>query len=240
MSPSKKLVREMILVSGLTGLILGDYIKRVLGLADAAIANPSIAPLLDPTPIAIKARADAITAKVEERTAMEDALKAHTISINLEKSELTNLINNSWAPQAQKACDGDAEKAGKLAWYIKGVITGKAAVVVGMAKASFPIINYVTNKLHLEHEVSIINNLTGKVAVPKDALRTEVYQQIGGIEPPTDIKFMSHLGSAISGKYINNFDIADLNKTVYYIVVYIGRKTNKAMIQSPVFSAVIS
>ena len=236
----KKLIKELILISGLTGLNIEDYVKRVLALTQAATDNPLIAPDLDPTPLIITGKANAITAMVTNRTALYTAYKAQTVSINLAKTDLTNLMNNSWAPQAQVAIKGDADLAAKLAWLIKGVVTGKAPVVVGMAADSHPIVNYVDNSNHLEHNISIINNVSGKVAVPKDAARTEVYQQIGGLTPPDDIKNMSHLGTAKTGKYKNTFDIADLNKLVYYIVVYIDKKTQKALIQSPVFSATIS
>jgi hypothetical protein len=235
-----KLIKELILVSGLARKKLGDFILRVFVLTKAATDNPLIAPDLDPTPLIMTGKATSLDTMVKERAVLEEALAAKTVKINELKAEITNDINNSWAPEAQKAVAGDIEKATLLAWHIKGVITGESKVVVGMAADSHPVINYIDNTNHLEHKVSIVNNITGNVAVPKDASRTEVYMQIGGTTPPDDISKMNHIGPARIGKLINTFDIADLGKIVYYMVVYINRKTQKPMIQSPVFSATIS
>jgi len=236
----KKLVKDLILVSGLTKLNLAAFVKRVLGLADAAIANPLIAPDLDPTPLEITAKANAITKAEEVKTAMKLAVIAQTKTIDNLKSELKNLINNNWAHQAQTACAGDAEKATDLGWFIKGIVTGKAPVVVGMAADSHPIITGIDNRVHLVQTVKIINSASGLFGVPKDADRLDVYQQIGGLTPPNDIKKMVNVGSATRGKFSCNFDIADLDAPVYYIAVYIDKKTKQPLEISPVMSAVVS
>jgi len=236
----KKLTKELILISGLTGLTLDEFVKRVLELARAAKDNPLIAPDLDPVPADIMTKANVVSTLIGNRTTLAASVKAITVEISAGKSELLNLMNNSWAPQAQLAVNGNVKDAKTLAWLIKGLYTGEAPVVVGMAADSHPVVNYVNNSNHLEHKVSIVNNITGKFAVPKDASRTEVYQQIGGLTPPDDISKMNHLGPAKSGKYKNTFNIADLNKIVYYMVVYIDKKTQKPLIQSPIFSATIN
>ncbi|MEI6822779.1 MAG: hypothetical protein WCL51_12665 [Bacteroidota bacterium] len=236
----KKLVKELILVSGLTRLHLGAFVKRVIGLADAAIAHPLIAPDLDPTPLEIKTKADALTKEVEERTAMELAVLAKTKGVNTKEDDLRNLINNSWAHQAQTACAGDAEKATDLGWFIKGIVTGKAPVVVGMAADSHPITTGIDNRIHLVQTVNIINSASGLVGVPKDADRLDVYQQVGGLTPPNDIKKMANVGSANRGKFSCSFDISELDTIIYYIVVYIDKKTKLPLVMSPVMSAVVS
>ena len=119
----KKLIKELILVSGLTRLHLAAFVKRVLALVKAATDNPLIAPDLNPTPAEVKTKADAITTAEGEKTAMKLALIAKTKFINSLKGDMTNIINNSWAPQAQLAVNGDADKATKLGWHIKGVVT---------------------------------------------------------------------------------------------------------------------
>ena len=242
MSTKKKLNKELILVSGLTGLPLPDYVKRVDVLADVAIANPLIAPDLDPTPIAIKAKSAGITKAVGERTLMESAVLSKTVYINKEKSELTNFINNSWAPDAQKACAGDAEKAKLLAWYSKGIDTGEAdaKAIVGSVTDSYPSIQKIDSSNHLMHTAHIRNSASGKRGLPLDAKSTELYMQIGGLTPPVDYKTMQHVGAVINGSRIINFDAADIGKPVYYIALYIGKKSKIAMIQSPVMSAVVS
>ena len=236
----KKLIKELILVSGLTRLHLAAFVKRVIGLADAAISHPLIAPDLDPTPLEIKTKANEITKEVGERTEMELALLAKTKGINTKEDDLRNLINNSWAHQAQTACAGDPEKATDLGWFIKGIVTGKAPVVVGMSADSHPIITGIDNRIHLVQTVKIINSASGLVGVPKDADRLDVYQQIGGLTPPNDIKKMVNVGSASRGKFSCNFDIADLDKPVYYIAVYIDLKTKQPLEMSPMMSALVS
>ncbi len=242
MSTAKRLVKELILVSGLKGLSIGNFIARVLGLAKAATDHPLIAPDLDPVPANIKIKANAITVTIGERTALQTEVKAKTASISAAKSELTNLINNSWAPQAQLAIAGDIELAKELAWFIKGVDTGEAPVkaIVGNATNSYPSIQKIESSTHLQHTVFTRNSANGKAGVPKDAKSIEIYMQVGGLTPPVDTKGMTHLGSATRGNLVNNFDAADLGKTVYYIAVYFDKKTKKALTLCPVMSAVIS
>jgi len=240
MATPKKLIKELILISGLRGLNFSDFIKRVLGLSNAAIKNPTIAPNLDPTPAVIKAKADAFNLLLSERIAIAIAYKAKTVCINTAKSELLRLINYSWAHQAQTAVAGKADLASKLGWFVKGIYTGEATVVVGMVNDSCPIINHVDNKVHLEHTVSIVNNLTGKPKLAKGAGRIEVYMQIGGDTAPNDISKMSHLGTATRGKYHKKFNVEDLYKPVYYMAVYINKKNQKTMTQSQVHKAIIT
>ena len=211
-------------------------------LADAAIANSTIVPDLDPTPLEIKTKTAAITKAVAERTFMESALLAKTVTINNYKSDLTNLINNVWAPYAQIACAGDAEKAKLLAWYSKGVDTGEAdaKAIVGSVTDSYPSIQKIDSSNHLMHKAFIRNSASGKRGVPLDAKSTELYMQIGGLTPPVDYKTMQHVGAVTNGNRVINFDAADLGKPVYYLALYIGQKSKVAMIQSPVMSAVIS
>ena len=242
MSTKKKLIKELILVSGLTGLPLPDYVKRVDVLADAAIANSTIVPDLDPTPLEIKTRTAGITKAVGERTLMESAVLAKTAAINKDRSELTNLINNVWAPYSQIACAGDAEKAKLLAWYSKGVDTGEAdaKAIVGSVTDSYPSIQKIDSSNHLMHTANIRNSASGKRGVPLDAKSTELYMQIGGLTPPVDYRTMQHVGAVLNGNRVINFDAADIGKPVYYLAVYIGLKSKIAMIQSPVKSAVVS
>ena len=211
-------------------------------MAKAATNHPLIAPDLVPLPADIKLKADAITVTIGERAALQAQVKAKTASISAAKSELTNLINNNWAPQAQIAIKGDLELAKELDWFIKGIYTGGAPVksIVGSIDESYPGITKIITSNHLEHKVFTRNSANGKTGVPKDAKSIEIYMQIGGTTLSTDILKMSHLGSASNGNLKVNFSAEDLGKTVYYIAVYIDMKTKKAKILSPVVSAVVS
>jgi len=237
----KKLIKELILISGLKGLTSEDFVKRIIELAQAAKDNPEIAPDLDPETGVIFSKANAITTAIAKRTAELVIVKATTVEINAGKSELVDLMNNSWAPQAQKAVAGNFKDARTLAWYIKGIYTGEAPenAIVGNAANSYPSINKIDSSVHLQHTVFTRNSASGKAGLPKDAKSIEVYMQIGGLTPPVDIKSMSHLGSTTGGNFTNNFEAADIGKTVYYIVVYFDKKTKKALTLSPVMSAVV-
>lgn len=57
----KKLIKKLILVSGLTGLSFSDYLKRIDVLADTATENTTTVPKLTHTPLVIKAKVDGIT-----------------------------------------------------------------------------------------------------------------------------------------------------------------------------------
>ncbi len=242
MATPKKLIKELILISGLRGLSILSFIKRILCLSDAATANPTIAPNLDPTPAVIQAKADAVTLMLSERAALLVAYKAKTERINAAISELLKLINNKWAPQAQKAVAGNLKLAKLLAWYIKGIYTGEAPAnaLVGSALDSYPGITKIDSSDHLQHKVFTRNSANGMQGVPKDAKSIEIYQQIGGDAPPTDIKKMSHMGPAFRGNFKTTSKAADISKTVYYIAVYFGKKSKTALIQSPVRSAAIN
>ena len=242
MSPKKKLIKELILVSGLNKKTLGDFVLRTFVLTTAATDNPTIAPGLDPTSVIMTGKATSLDNFIKERAILEGAVAAKTVQINELKDVITNDINNSWAPEAQKAVAGDIEKAKKLAWLIKGIYTGTAIAkaIVGNSTDSYPGISTIISNNHLQHKVCTRNNLNGKVARPLGVSRIEIYMQIGGLTPPTDVAKMQDAGTTSRGNLVINFDVADLGKVVYYIAVYIDLKTKKSLIQSPVMSATIS
>ena len=109
-----------------------------------------------------------------------------------------------------------------------------------MAADNHPIITKIVNSTHLEQTVCIMNSASGLVGVPKDASRLDVYQLKEGLIAPNDIKKMVNVGSASRGHFTSKFDISELDTIIYYIVVYIDRKTKQPLEMSPVMSAVVS
>ncbi len=237
----KKLIKKLIVVSGIAGLRLTDFVLKVGGFATAATANPTIAPDLDPTPVALKLSVDALEKKIEDRVELEKQVKAKTVAINNAVEEITTDINDGWCLQIQEAVNGDVEKVKLLGFSIKGEGTGGVSTeIVGRASSSNAIISSIDSNAHMEHTIHVINSANGSVGVPPDAKSINIYMQVGGTVPPNDIDKMTYLGTIKRGKFVKEFTQDDIGKTVYYIVVYISRKTEKPMRYSPVVSATVN
>jgi len=238
---TKKVINKQVTVTAnLTGLTDADFSSKTGGYGQAVTENILLLPTITPAGTVVTTKVGLLNTMFLDRDDIIKLLKAKTAEIAAAKAELNNIVVVQWVPQIQEACGGDPEKIKLIGFGIKGIDDGKAAVVVGMASGSHPIINYVDTKVHLQHTVSIINSLTGGRAVAKGASRTEVYMQIGGTVPPNDISKMSHVGAAKKGFRKVNFDISNLGNTVYYIAVYIDKKTGDPLEMSPVYSAFIS
>ena len=174
-----------------------------------------------------------------ERTEMIKALKSKTTEIETAQDVLKDIIINKWVLQVQEACGNNTKNIILLGFGLKGVDNGTSDEVVGMAVDSHPMISGIDTKVHLQQKLHIINNVTGGIKLPNDAKQINVYGQIDGIAP-NNISTMINFGIARRGKYLHDFDVADIGKIVYYIVAYINKKTLKPMEMSPVMSAYIS
>ena len=234
--------KKLIITSNLSGKHGARFIEKADTMVKGVVDNSTIVPAIDPATTVVEAKLVAMGALIASRTTHENTAKEITVQILAMEADIDNDITSQWVGQVQKAVKGDLAKVKLLGFGAKGIYTGKtpAKAIVGNAYDSFPAIIEIDFKVHLRHIVLTRNSANGKKATPKDARSLEIYMQIGGLTPPTETSKMSHLGSATRGNIVHTFDEADLGKIVYYIAVYIDRKTKKQLILSPVMSATIN
>ena len=208
-------------------------------MATSAHDHSDAVPGLTPEPDDVLAMIKDREYLISERNALRDKLKTITEKIHQADSEIKDVITDQWAKQVQNSIiTDDYGKALLLGFGIKGVDNGHSSNIVGKAKTSFPFIRVeIGGSLH--HILHFRNNESKKKKLPPDAKHINIYQQIGGTEP-TDISQMIFLGSTTTAKYVNHFKSEDRGKTVFYIAVYIDRKTLKPLNQSFVTSALVN
>jgi len=235
----KKLVKKVIVTSNLKGLSETELVKAVNDKIQAALNNTSIVPALNPTPAQMQTKTQSLSALLVTRDTLKAQQKQNTALILQATSDILNNINSQWIPYIQQQIAGDISKAKLLGFGVKGIDNGQADVVAEKAADTHPVIARMDVNAHLQQTLHIINSRSGKNKLPPDAAQIEIYQQIGGTAP-TGIKTMTHAGIAKKGKFITHFDVADLGKTVYYVAVYIDKKTLQPLEQGPVASAIIN
>ncbi len=239
MVTKKKLIKKLIVTVNLDGLTETERIKKMTDMAIAAQNNPTVVPGLSPTPAQVITRIQAETSLMVQRDTMRASQKQLTAQIYQADFDLKNIFTDQWAPLVQQTIGNDVSKAKLLGFGIKGMDDGSVDEEVALASNSHPIISHIDVNVHLQQTLHIKNSQSGSIKLPSDAKQIYIYEQIGG-EAPTDIKQMVHAGIVNRGRFINHFDVADLGKTVYYIAVYIDRKTLKPLEQSPIEKAIIN
>ena len=235
----KKLVKIAEPTANLSGLNDGDFIVKADGYGQAMLNKPLIVPGIKPTAVELIAEVDDWKVLQQEREQILKDSIAKTEEMAAKRSKINHIIAKEWLGQVQIACKGDIALYKELGYGTKGVDNGTSTEVVGKASESTPIITNIEINSYLQHKVHISNNMSMSEAVPADASALYLYEQIGGVEPLTTAG-MQFLGAVKNAKFITEFQPEDLGKTVYYMAVYIDRKTNKPLTLSPVAKAVIN
>ncbi|MGD0710242.1 MAG: hypothetical protein ABR968_03600 [Bacteroidales bacterium] len=235
----KKLVKKAVVASNLEGKTETDFVKAVEDIVQAALNNPTLVPALNPTSATVQTKATNLNTLLITRDTLRAQQKQNTELIIKAEDELKDIINRQWAPYVQIQIGGDVSKAKLLNYGVKGVDDGHTAKVITLAVDSHPLLKRIDLNIHLQQTLHFVNSNSGKNKLPADAKQIDIYEQVGGTVP-TSIKTMTHVGIAKRGKFINHFDTTELGKVIYYIAVYIDKKTLLPLEQSPVESGIVN
>jgi len=235
----KKLIKKLVVTSNLHKLSKGNFSTRSKSIANAFIANPTYVTNLNPLPETVLTEIQNYDDLAVNGKSLSDAVKENSKIMIAQRGVILDIINDNWVTQVQMAVKGDVAKVLKLGLGVKGVDNGTVPALVGKVVDSHPIISQTDTNVHQQHTLHIINSETGSKKQPVDAISTYIYQLIG-TTAPTSISQMSYKGIVNKGKYINKFDSLDLGKVVYYIAIYVNKKTLELMEPSPVSSAIIN
>jgi len=236
----RRLIKKLIVTSNLQGLSAGRFLQRTKGIATAVAANVGMIINITPLPPAVITKIEGLENLHELGIQMQITQKENTQLIEALTNEILDIITSQWAPQVQIAADGDIAKVKLLGFSVKGDESANIAMLTGRAEDSHPIINNIDTNTHQQHTLGIINSITGTRKLPADAKHTNVYMQVGGLTAPTDYKKMEYAGIAQKGKFVTDFENADIGKTVYYVAVYIDKISLKALEYSPLMTAMIN
>jgi len=235
----KKLIKKLVVTSNLHKLSKGNFSSKSKSIANAFIANPTYVTNIDPLPETVLTEIQKYDDLGVNGKTLSNALKENSKNMIAQKGVILDIVNDNWIIQVQMAVKGDVAKVLKLGLGVKGVDNGTVPALVGKVVDSHPIISQTDTNVHQQHTLHIINSETGSKKQPVDAISTYIYQLIG-TTAPTSISQMSYKGIVNKGKYINKFDSLDLGKVVYYIAIYVNKKTLELMEPSPVSSAIIN
>ena len=235
----KKLDKKVIYTANLGGLTEGDELLKITAYGQAVKDNPTLTTDIDPAATVLLAMTTAINAKFVERTNLMKQLKSLTEGINSQIDDARNIVLDNWLPFVQENHSDNIENGKKLGFGVKGQDNGTAPETKGKATESHPVIIRIDMNVHLQHKLHFVNSETSKPKMPKDAMDIAIYSQIGGVMP-NDTANMKYDGPSTDNKFVKKFSADDLGKTVFYIVVYIGRKSKQPQGMSPVYSAVIN
>ena len=236
----RRLIKKLIVTSNLQGLSAGRFVQRTKGIATAMTTNASLVNPILPLPATVTTMIEALETLHEDGIQMQIAQKENTQLVEAKTNEILDIITSQWAPHVQIAADGDIAMVKLLGFSVKGDNSSNIAMLTGRAEDSHPIINNIDTNTHQQHTLGIINSITGTRKLPADAKHTNVYMQVGGLTAPTDYKKMEYAGIAQKGKFVTDFENADIGKTVYYVAVYIDKISLKALEYSPLMTAMIN
>ncbi|MEI6852929.1 MAG: hypothetical protein WCL06_08805 [Bacteroidota bacterium] len=222
---TKKLKKKTIVTSNQTGMTDSKVIVDSNDKIKAMELNDTIVPNPDPTAAAMQTKVDDVQKNVYKRDLALQEVKDITVQIKTGLTEIKGIFVDKWAKQIQNAIGDDIGKAKLLKFGIKGIDDGHAEPPINVYN-SRPVILKIDVGTHLQHVLDIVNSETKKNPLPYKAKHTDVYALVSDV-PPTDIKKMQYLGIAQKGKFTHYLEAADLGKTVWYIVVYVDKKSIK-------------
>ena len=201
---------------------------------------------VNPTPANVLIQINSRTTLLTQRSSLEAQLKQNTTNIHSADTALKTIFANQWASQIQNFAGITVAQVKGMGYGVKGLESPVATVEDTSKNASSaPVIIKIDTEVKGQHALHIHNNITGKIGIPKDVLRIDIYGQTGGTAPTNLASLITNgggwLGTAKRGKYINQFTVtpANLDKPEYYIAVYIDKATKKPAAQSTVESASI-
>jgi hypothetical protein len=246
---SKKVVNKKIVVTSNLNNLSETELEKSFDKLQTAAANAPGGLVLNPTPAAVLTQINARKALITDRENHLALAKQDTENIGKADTTLKNIFTSQWANQIQNFAGITVAQIKAMAYGVKGISGGTAETtsVMEMSKTvtSAPVIVKVDTDVIGEQIAHIHNNITGKRGHGKDILRVDVYAQYGGTLPANLAALQAAggqlLGTAERGVYINPIvtTAANKNTNVYYIAVYVGKKTKKIVAQSVVFTAVI-
>ena len=218
------------------------YNKLQNGVATNAPTGLSV----NPTPANVLTQIANRTTLLTQRSSLEAQLKQNTTNIQSADTALKTIFTDQWASQIQNFAGITVAQIKGMGFGVKGLDSQSTTVDEASKNASSaPVIIKVDTDVKGQHTIHVHNNITGKIAFPKDVLRIDIYAQTGGVAPNNLATLITNgggwLGTAKRGKYVNQFTVtpANLDKPEYYIAVYIDKSTKKPAAQSTVESASI-
>ncbi len=232
-----KLNKKLIVTTNIKGLSYGKFRSKTKGMVQAQEDNPGVVTGLDPIASVVKGKIQGIDDKVAERKAIEQKKKDLTGEINDGITEVTNIMNDNWGPQVQKAANGDVNFVKLFGFGVKGLDDGESEPEVTIENSIPSIIN-IKSSSHLQQELEAINNITKKVGLPKGAKELAIFIFIGTSEP-SDISKMRYLGATKRGKISHNFALDDAGKTAFYIAVYTSKATGKPVATTSIIAKLV-
>lgn len=235
----KKLKKKVVLTADLKGLTEADFVTKAETFVQGAIDNASVVPGLNPNTTVEQGKIDTYKNLLSKGETLKNQQKANTELIVATRADINNDIVSKWMPYAQAQVGDNIDLARALGYGIKGQRTAGTGINAEKAAESHPAITRIDEGVHLQHTLHTVNSHSGKNKLPPDAKHIEIYEQIGGTVP-TGIKSMTRVGICKHGKFINHFTETDLGKTVYYIAVYVDKKSLMVLEQSPVESAIVN
>ena len=220
------LVRKFLLTANLSGLTEEDFMKNVKGKVKAQADNPTIVAGLTPPVDEVNHKVADLDTLFAKRTSLLSQLRQNTKDIKNGMTEVNDIIIEQWMPQTLVAISGNEGLAKLLGFGTKGT---KAAPSdpVSTNNSHLVIIN-IDVSVHLQHTIEVVNNITKNSKKPFDADHIDIYMLVGGDAAPVDIKKMQYLGVATRGKIKNKFLPEQLGQSVWYIAVYVNKKTMQA------------
>ena len=242
--------KKIIVTTNFDGLTEAELGLSFNKLQSNMAANPTIVPTISPTPAVVATKITARTDLFTKRATLQAQLKQNTADIHSADADLKNIFTDQWATQIQNTPGITINQIKLLAFGTKGVDNGHSSgssagttASTDKGAGSAPVIIKVVQAAHLEHILHIHNNLTGKIGIPDNILRTDIYAQTGGTQPADLAALIAngggYLGTAKRGKYTNLLSVSNLGKTEYYIAVYVDKSTLKPVAQSSVENAMI-
>ncbi len=223
----KKLKKEVLVTANQSDLTESEFMTDSYDKIGAATDHSSIV-TLDPLPAAVKTMLDGLAAKMSKKVALEQEHKSLTTEIHEGSDDVRKIFARQWAVQIETAIGDDYSQAQLFKFGIKNVDNGKTDNPLATAANSLPVITRILNDVEMQHTIFFLNSLTGNVAIPDGGDHIDVYEWTGEGMPPRDLKKLTYLGVAKYGKFVNIFAPDDKGKTIWYIAVYVSKKTKTA------------
>jgi len=215
---------KLIVTALVKGLSRAKFLLKVRSISQNLHDHSALVPSLDPNEGDFKLEVDALQTLMVAGDSLVAALKANTAATSKQRDKITGIMTDKYCNQIQNTPNITLENVKALGFGVKGV-DDQQADDIALVSNSHPTIEELDNTRYLEIMLTIHNSKSGKIGLPEDGKRCDIFMKVGG-DKPLDLKGMTYVGSSTRGHFHVHFTSDQLDQDVWFIAVYVAKASS--------------
>jgi len=216
---------KLIVTALVRGLSRAKFYLKVRNISQNINAHPGIV-TFNPDGAAFTLEVDALETLMNTGDNLITLLKANTAATLAQREKITGIVTDKYCGQIQNTPGITLSQVKIFGFGAKGVDDLQSDDPV-LVSNSHPTIEELDNSRYLEIILTIHNSKSGKIALPDDGKRCDIYMKVGG-DMPLSLKGMDYIGSSTRGHFHVHFTSDQLDQVVWFIAVYVPKATSDA------------